>query len=316
MKLACLRCERKKVKCDKDDPACHQCVTAKSGCQYVERRQRPRLAQHRVAVTSLSKRLELLEKQISNDGSRLESAQQRSPSVSTSLAGSTPDPIDPGAANIVAESSPSVVFQAPENAQDSWIFRMANDTKRCFQSQATPTSTPTPQVDTVMSALNDALEDLGKLKCIEAFIDMMNTLVIPDIFTTALDVDLLRTLPSINGSPYVKVDSGLHVMYFAALHYGLPQTRGHEHLLTQAAYLKALEHVPAWLDTSTETDMDGYTAAMTCWVAINNLDYQLSWKFHCKSCHYLESKGIDNLDITPARTVEEEEKRESLRYLY
>lgn len=309
----------------------------KSECQYVERRQRPRLAQQRVAVTSLSQRLELLEKQISNTDNRLEPTQQPPPSVSTSLTILTPDIAESSMAHTAAHASPSVAFQTTENAQDSWIYRMADDAKRRFQSQTTPISTPTPQIDTVMSALNDALEDLGKLKlradltqsgvglnispeearqCIEAFLEMMNTLVVPDIFATALDVDLMRTLPSIIGSPFINVDPGVHVMYFAAIHYGLHQTRGPEHPVTQAAYLKALEHVPAWLDAPTDTCMDGYTAAMTCWVAINNLDYQLSWKFHCKSCHFLKSRGIDTLDVAPAKTLDEEEKRESFRYLF
>lgn len=214
---------------------------------------------------------------------------------------------------------------------------MANDTKKQFQSQATPSNTPTPQIDTDMSALNDALEDLGKLKlraertrgrvsleispeeagrCLEAFFSMMDALVIPDAFSGALDLVLLRSLPNIIGSPYVTLDPGVHVMYFAALHYGLNQLRGPGHTMTQAAYLKALEHVPAWLESSTETDMDGYTAAMTAWIAINNLDYQLSWKFHIKACLFLRSKGIDRLDVTPARTFEEEEKRDRWRYLY
>lgn len=105
-------------------------------------------------------------------------------------------------------------------------------------------------------------------------------------------------------------------MYYSAIHYGLCHIRGPGHAQTQAAYLKALEHVPAWLDTPTETDMDGYTAAMAAWVAINNLDYQLSWKFHCKACHWVKSRGIDKMDVTPAMTLEEERKRESIRYLY
>lgn len=311
-------------------------MTAKSECQYVERRQRPRLAHQRV-VTSLSQRLELLERQISNSGSRLEPTQQRSPAVSTSLTASTSDIEDPRIAHPVADASPSVAFQVPENAQDSWIYRMANDTKRCFQSSTTPVSNPTPQIDTVMLALNDALEDLGKLKlrvdltqsgvslqisqeearqCIEAFIEMMNTLVVPDVFESAFDMTLLRTLPSIIGSPYVNLDPGIHVMYFAAIHYGLHHTRGPGHSFTRAAYLKVLEQVPAWMDAPTDTDMDGYTAALTSWIAINNLDYQLSWKFHCKSCHFLKSRGIDTLDLSPAKTVDEEAKRERVRYLY
>lgn len=214
---------------------------------------------------------------------------------------------------------------------------MASDTKKQFQSQATPISTPTPQIDTDMSALNDALEDLGKLRlrqdlthpttsltitaeearqCIEAFIVMMNTLVVPDIFSLALDIELLRSLPNIIGSPYINVDAGVHVMYYSAIHYGLSQIHGPGHAYTKAAYLKALEHVPAWLEMPTETDMDGYTAAMAAWVAINNLDYQLSWKFHCKACHWVKSRGVDKLDATPAMTAEEERKRESIRYLF
>lgn len=214
---------------------------------------------------------------------------------------------------------------------------MANDTKRQFQSQATPISTPMPQIDNVMSALSDALEDLGKLRiradltrsnvnllvtpdearqCIEAFIEMTKTLIVPEIFAAALDIELLRTLPSIIDSPYVDIDPGVHVMYYGAVHYGLNQARGPGHALTQAAYLKALEHVPAWLDSPTDTDMDGYTAAMITWIAINNLDYQLSWKLHCKSCHWLKTRGIDNLDLTSAITISEEDKRDSVRYLY
>lgn len=214
---------------------------------------------------------------------------------------------------------------------------MASDTKRQFQNQATPISTPTPQIDTDMSALTDALEDLGKLRlradlthakvsltitpgearqCIEAFIEMMNTLVVPDAFAVALDLELLRSLPNIIGSPYINVDPGIHVLYYSALHNGLSQLRGPGHAHTQAAYLKTLEHVPAWLDAPTETDMDGYTATLSTWVAINNLDYQLSWKFHCKACHWIKSREIDKMDATPAMTVEEEEKRESVRFLY
>jgi hypothetical protein len=215
---------------------------------------------------------------------------------------------------------------------------MASDTKRQFQSQATPISnTPTSQIDTVMSALNDALEDLGTLKiradltqsrvnlaiapeearmCLEAFIEMMNVMVIPDVWATSLDVGLLRTLPSIIDSPYIAIDASVRVMYFAGIHYGLQQTRGPGHALTQAAYLKALEYVPAWLDASTDTDMDGHTAAIFAWIAITNLDYQLSWKFHCKACRFLKTRGIDNLDAVLPKTAEEEEEREPIRYLY
>ncbi|KAJ8115860.1 hypothetical protein OPT61_g2598 [Boeremia exigua] len=347
MKLACLRCKRKKhrsvlilgvntkqTKCNRAEPVCHQCVTAKAECQYVERRQRPRLAQQRIATASLGKRLELLEKHISNSGHFIESDSQRPRSVSTSLTTSTPDDVSQDPASI---SPPNITLQPPESGEGSWVYRLANDTKRQFQSQTTPISTPGPQIDQEMSALNDALEDLGKLRlrggliqgkvifnitpeeakqCIECFIEMMNTVVLPAVFASALDINLLRSLPYLIGSPLVKVDPGIHVMYFAALQYGLSQTRGPGHVLTQTAYLKALEHVPAWLEAPTGTDMDGYTAALSSCAAINNLDYQMAWKLHLKACHYLKSKGIDKLDTVPASTNEEEERREPTRFLY
>jgi len=97
---------------------------------------------------------------------------------------------------------------------------------------------------------------------------------------------------------------------------GLQQLRGPGDPVAQGMYLKVLESVPAWLDTTIYTDMDGHTAALTAWTAINNHDYQLSWKFHCKSCHYIKSKNIDQLDTVPAKSLEDEQKREGSRFLY
>lgn len=186
-----------------------------------------------------------------------------------------------------------------------------------------------------MISLNEALDDLGNLRvradvikvdfnlspkeakgCIDAFIKLMSNMVVPDIFTKALDYKLLYALPTIVDSPYINIDPGLRVMYHNALYYGLQQIHGPGSPLVQAAYMKVLEAVPAWLEASTNTSMDGLTAALTSWTAINNQDYQLSWKFHCKSYHFIKLAGIDQLDIIPAKTFEEESERDVLRFLY
>lgn len=52
------------------------------------------------------------------------------------------------------------------------------------------------------------------------------------------------------------------------------------------------------------------------WLAINNFDYQLAWKFHCQSCQYLQAAGIHRLDVIPAQSHEEEDRRNALRTLY
>ncbi|KFZ10142.1 hypothetical protein V501_05327 [Pseudogymnoascus sp. VKM F-4519 (FW-2642)] len=221
------------------------------------------------------------------------------------------------------------------DGQESWVYRMVSDVRRNLQSQETPISTPTPRIDDAMLSLNEALDDLGKLRIrtdarevdsnltskevrasIDAFVELMGNMVVPGIFAVVIDADLLRVLPDIIKSSYVKVDPGVYVMYYNALYYGLHQIRGPGDALAQSMYLKVLEAVPAWLDASANTDLDGHTAALTAWTAIVNNDYQLSWKFHCKSCHYIKIRGIDTLDVIPAKTFEEEDKRDSLRYLY
>lgn len=212
---------------------------------------------------------------------------------------------------------------------------MASDVRRNFQSQETPISTPTPRIDDAMLSLNEALEDLGRFRIridardadldlspeeirasIDAFAELMSNLVVPETFTAIFDIDLLRVLPDIIKSSYVKVDPGVYVMYYNALYYGLHQIRGPGDTVAQSMYLKVLEAVPAWLDSSANTDMDGRTAALTAWTAIVNNDHQLSWKFHCKACHYIKAREIDILDVIPAKTFEEEDKRNGQRFLY
>jgi hypothetical protein len=186
-----------------------------------------------------------------------------------------------------------------------------------------------------MMSLNEALDDLGQLRvrtetlnvdlklspaesrtCVDAFVSLMSAMVVPGVFASSMiDVNLLRALPEVIDSPYVSIDPGMRVVYYSALYYGLLQENGPGSPLTTKAYMKTLESVPQWLE-SDDTNMDGHTAALTAWTAINNHDYQLSWKFHCKSISYVQLKGIDQLDTTPTKSFEEESQRDAKRYLY
>jgi len=218
----------------------------------------------------------------------------------------------------------------------AWIYRMATDAQRNFQSQVTPDSPPA-RIDNALSLLNEVLEELGRLRirngigkdhvhlelsqheavtCVEAFFALANNMVLPDFAPTMLDKNLLLALPAIFSSPYVNVDPVLKVLYYNALFYGLQETRPPGGRVVRTAYLKLLEAVPAWLDAPSGRSMDAFTAALTTWTALTNHDYQLSWRFHCKSCHHIKTEGIDNLDITPAKSFEEETNRNDLRYLY
>lgn len=73
------------------------------------------------------------------------------------------------------------------------------------------------------------------------------------------DVELLRMVPTLIKSPYVKIEPSVYVMYYNALYYGLQLLRGQSDPVAQGMYLKVLEAVPAWLDTTIESDLDGRT---------------------------------------------------------
>jgi len=187
-----------------------------------------------------------------------------------------------------------------------------------------------------MLSLNEALDDLGKLRirteavnvdfklspaearaCIDGFASVMNAMVVPDWFApNMIDLELLRAITDVIDSPYVNIDSGVRVMYFNALYYGLEQSHGPGGDLAAKAYMKVLESVPAWLESTTEAIADGPIAAMTSWTAIIMHDYELSWKFHCKSYQHIKSQGINQIDATPARDFAEESQRDTYRYFY
>jgi hypothetical protein len=153
-------------------------------------------------------------------------------------------------------------------------------------------------------------------ECVESFIEVLKNMIVPDVFASNIDLELLRLLPDIINSPYVNIDPGMYVMYYNALYYGLNDVRGTGDPVAQGMYLKVLEAIPAWLDCPTDTEMDGHTASLMAWTATNNHDYELSWKFHLKSCHYVKTRRIDQVDVVPGKTFEEEDRKEHLRYLY
>lgn len=193
-----------------------------------------------------------------------------------------------------------------------------------------------------MAALNEALADLGSLKaprygmngqssktalqlssaesreCIDVFLNYLSALFMCNMIGIDgfPEKSSLYSFPEIVNSPYVTLDPSLHVLYYNAVFYGLHLLHGPRDARTQAAFGMILESVPLWLAAQSEKDLDCWTSQLTTWTVIINLDYQLSWKFHCKSCHMIRKRGIDRIDVTFAATQEEELERVKLRPLY
>jgi hypothetical protein len=83
-----------------------------------------------------------------------------------------------------------------------------------------------------MLSLNEALDDLGKLRvrtgihsaklnlspaearsCIDGFVSVLSSMLAPDAFVTSvLGIDLLHALPDIIDSPYVNIEPVVRVL--------------------------------------------------------------------------------------------------------
>lgn len=51
-------------------------------------------------------------------------------------------------------------------------------------------------------------------------------------------------------------------------------------------------------------------------MAINNFDYHLAWQFHREACRFGDLLGIHDVDLSPARSPEEEAAKEAQRRLH
>jgi hypothetical protein len=91
----------------------------------------------------------------------------------------------------------------------------------------------------------------------------MSSMIIPDIFISGLDLEILEILPDLMNSPYVQVDPAVRVAYYNALFYGLHKLHGPGNQISKVAYFKILQAVPDWLGAATGTDLDGHCATLT-----------------------------------------------------
>jgi hypothetical protein len=93
--------------------------------------------------------------------------------------------------------------------------------------------------------------------------EMIASMIIPDIFISSLNLDILEYLPDLVNSPYVRVDPAIRVAYWNAIFYGLHKLHGPGNRKSKIAYLKLLDAVPEWLGGATGTDLDGHCATLT-----------------------------------------------------
>ncbi|PGH14915.1 hypothetical protein AJ79_02778 [Helicocarpus griseus UAMH5409] len=135
-------------------------------------------------------------------------------------------------------------------------------------------------------------------------------------FEPLLDAHILKALPRLLASPYVQVDPAVKVVYYCAIFFGQSCGTPVEQSTTPQTYYKCIVMARDWLRSATGTEMDVLAAMMTSWLAINNFDYHLSWRFHREACRFSGIIGLHLVDKSLSSGREDEETKEEKRRIY
>ncbi|KAL4952086.1 hypothetical protein BDW69DRAFT_168565 [Aspergillus filifer] len=340
MRLSCLRCRDRKLKCDRGEPQCKRCQSIGIQCTYPERR-KTRGSRQKSEIHQLDHRLEALE--------------ERLRATTTPVHGSS-TPTPPPRAE---EASRSIALKTRahdkathrslelEAGTDRYVYQMvsgAKDSLETITSQGRLASNPESPwnqstVDGAITRLDTALIQLAApsprpdggpttdakstlpIADVKRYIDTFLDMILPCLsifgaFSNAVDSDLLRAMPHIIDSPYVQVEPVMRVIYYCAIY--LCQSIGtvEEQQLGIKTYYKCLQLAPKWLETATGTELDLFAASIIVWLAINNFDYHLAWQFHCEACRFGAMLGIHDVDLGATSAPQDESAKREYRRLH
>ncbi|OJJ54830.1 hypothetical protein ASPSYDRAFT_61332 [Aspergillus sydowii CBS 593.65] len=299
MLLQCARCRDRKLKCDREEPECRRCQGSGVQCLYPEKR-KARGSRHRTEIHRLDQRLETLEERLKKD----------SPST---------------------QGTTAFLYKMVSGAKDS-IKSLTNQSRFASKPAQSTVNNAITRLDTALDQLAapsphpgmsvvDKSRDYLLSDDVKRYIDTFLDMILPHVtvfhsFTAVVDPKFLRAMPHIIDSPYAQVDPVMLVIYYSAIYYGQSiGTEGEKRLGTRTYYL-CLQSVPKWLESAKGTQLDVLAASMAAWLAINNFDYHLAWQFHREACRFGDLQGIHNVDLSPARSPEEEAAKETQRRLH
>ncbi|KAK0669247.1 hypothetical protein QBC41DRAFT_110305 [Cercophora samala] len=172
-KRACDQCRQRKIRCDRELPACSNCRTASRSCSSTGLGQKPREPRQRVLIThqyerkidSLDSRLGSIEKMLHT---LTISLNNRDPPASSSKISTTLGSSASNSSPVPHESNPDALFGADnDNESDDFEATDLMKEQTAFATQFVETTT-FPFLDPEMQAALSSLQQLVKLQNIES----------------------------------------------------------------------------------------------------------------------------------------------------
>lgn len=131
-------------------------------------------------------------------------------------------------------------------------------------------------------------------------------------FLGLVDMEVLKAMPGIIDSGYVRFDPAVLLIYYVLIMQGsfddlVPQVCFWRHRI----YQQCLSIVPDWTRSPKLTDMDFTAAFLILWMAIGCYDNLSHWNLFCQTCHIANELGIHDLESHPEgeHTVKDDTRR-------
>jgi hypothetical protein len=129
-----------------------------------------------------------------------------------------------------------------------------------------------------------------------------------EFFTSLIDIDFMVTISQIIISQHIQADPAVRLIYHNLLFHGYLVDRSQNNTVTTAAwdeYLHCLRSISLWWEkpSNTSTLMDLIAGGISSWSALQNLDYELAWNLHRRTCRIAKALGLLHLDQQPSQAA-------------
>ncbi|KAG9229101.1 hypothetical protein BJ875DRAFT_475796 [Amylocarpus encephaloides] len=121
-----------------------------------------------------------------------------------------------------------------------------------------------------------------------------------DLFIGLIDWDLIKAVPMIMNSPYVNIEPSILLMYYSVLYFGWllgnENPNYNDRSFADRLYSRSLKLQSECPRTEENQIPRLVDCVLLSWMAIENMDFANSWKFHCEACHLARVLKFDQID--------------------
>ncbi|KAF2157588.1 hypothetical protein K461DRAFT_20997 [Myriangium duriaei CBS 260.36] len=288
--LSCDACRRSKTRCSKEKPTCAKCHSKGYECVYHPRAQRTR---RKNPLKSVLERLQHLEEH----GAVRRPPRELIPKLEQPPP-PPPMPLSQQQSDYRSPSKDAALSQSPVASLSS--VRSIYITPESTTSTGMWTKEASDKVRDVTNAPNDPISlDIDR-ETAQRWLDLALAKNMFFRFLGLIDLEILKAMPGLIDSGYVRFDPSVLLIYYMLLYQGsyddeLPRVCYWRHRI----FRHCLNTLPDFTQSAKLTDMDFTASFLVLWTSIGAFNNLSHWNLFCQTCHIATQLGIHDLESHP-----------------